>query len=45
MPEFECEDPFIPPTEDEIEEMVNGPQGEPISQIIEELEREIGNLL
>lgn len=35
-------EPFVPPTEEELEDMVNGPRGEPISQIIEELERELG---
>jgi hypothetical protein len=32
--------PFDPPTAKEIEDMMNGPRGEPISKIIVELERE-----
>lgn len=34
--------PFTPPTEEELEEMVNGPRGESIREIIEQLEREFG---
>lgn len=34
--------PFVPPTDEEIHDMMYGPRGQPIIEIIEELERKMG---
>jgi hypothetical protein len=35
-------DPYVPPTEEELHDMLHGPRGRPILEIIADLERELG---
>ncbi len=32
--------PYAPPTEDELRDLLHGPRGRPLSEVIEELEKE-----
>lgn len=40
--ELEADDPFVPPTPEEIHQMLNGPYGQPVEEILDEFLKQRG---